>query len=67
MYVEFTSYDERENYTYETDLTKEEIETLWNMTKDTSDMIRRLDAIQTFAESIYKTFEPVMADAHFFT
>ena len=66
MYVSFTKYD-GETFIYDTDLSTEVIEHLWSITKDISQIERRLNAIQEFSETIYKRFERVEIESQFFS
>ena len=66
MYVSFTKYD-GETFIYDTDLSTEEIEHLWNITKDVSQIEKRLNAIEDFSEAVYKRFERVEVESQFFT
>ena len=66
MYVSFTRYD-GETFIYDTNLSTEEIECLWDITKGISLIEKRLNAIEDFAEAAYRRFERVEVESQFFT
>ena len=66
MYVSFTKYD-GETFIYDTDLSTEEIEHLWSITKNVSQIEKRLNIIEDFSEAAYRCFERVEVESQFFT
>ena len=66
MYVSFTKYD-GETFIYNTDFTTKELEYLWNITKDVSQIEDRLKAIEDFSKATYQRFEKVEVESQFFT
>ena len=66
MYVSFTRYD-GETFIYNTDFTTKELEYLWNITRDVSQIEDRLKAIEDLSEAAYQRFERVEVESQFFT
>ena len=66
MYVSFTKYD-GEIFIYNTDFTTKELEYLWNITKDVSQIEDRLKAIENLSEATYRRFKRVEVESQFFT
>lgn len=66
MYVSFTKYD-GEIFIYNTDFTTKELEYLWNITRDVSQIEDRLKAIEDFSKAAYQRFEKVEVESQFFT
>ena len=66
MYVSFTKYD-GEIFIYNTDFTTKELEYLWNITRDVSQIEDRLKAIEDFSEATYRRFKRVEVESQFFT
>ena len=66
MYVSFTRYN-GETFIYNTDFTTKELEYLWNITKDVSQIEDRLKAIEDLSEATYRRFKKVEVKSQFFT
>lgn len=66
MYVSFTRYN-GETFIYNTDFTTKELEYLWNITKDVSQIEDCLKAIEDFSEATYRRFKRVEVESQFFT
>ena len=66
MYVSFTKYD-GEIFIYNTDFTTKELEYLWNITKDVSQIVDLLKAIEDLSEATYRRFKRVEVESQFFT
>ena len=66
MYVSFTRYN-GETFIYNTDFTTKELEYLWNITKEVSQIEDRLKAIEDFSEATYRRFKRVEVESHVFT
>ena len=66
MYASFTRYN-GETFIYNTDFTTKELEYLWNITKDVSQIEDRLKAIEDFSEATYRRFKRVEVESQFFT
>ena len=66
MYVSFTKYD-GEIFIYNADFTTKELEYLWNITKEVSQIEDRLKAIEDFSEATYRRFKRVEVESQFFT
>ena len=66
MYVSFTKYD-GETFIYNTDFTTKELEYLWNITRDVSQIEDRLKAIEDLSEATYRRFKSVEVESQFFT
>ena len=62
MYVSFTKYD-GETFIYNTDFTTKELEYLWNITKDVSQIEDRLKAIEDLSEATYRRFKRVEVES----
>lgn len=66
MYVSFTRYN-GETFIYNTDFTTKELEYLWNITREVSQIEDRLKAIEDLSEATYRRFKRVEAESQFFT
>ena len=66
MYVSFTKYD-GETFIYNTDFTTKELEYLWNITRDVSQIEDRLKAIEDLSEATYRKLKKVEVESQFFT
>ena len=66
MYVSFTQYD-GVTFIYDTNLSTGDIEHLWNITKDVSQIEDRLKAIEDLSEATYRRFKRVEVESQFFT
>lgn len=66
MYASFTKYD-GEIFIYNTDFTAKELEYLWNITRDVSQIEDRLKAIEDLSKATYRRFEKVEVESQFFT
>ena len=66
MYVSFTRYN-GETFIYNTDFTTKELEYLWNITRDVSQIEDRLKAIEDLSEATYRLFKRVKVESQFFT
>ena len=66
MYASFTKYD-GEIFIYNTDFTTKELEYLWNITRDVSQIEDRLKTIEDFSKATYRRFEKVEVESQFFT
>ena len=66
MYVSFTKYH-GETFIYNTDFTTKELEYLWNITREVSQIEDRLKAIEDLSEATYRRFKRVEVESQFFT
>lgn len=66
MYASFTKYDGK-TFIYNTDFTTKELEYLWNITRDVSQIEDRLKAIEDLSEVTYRRFKRVEVESQFFT
>ena len=66
MYVSFTKYD-GETFIYNTDFTTKELEYLWNITREVSQIEDRLKAIEDLSEATYRRFKRAEVESQFFT
>ena len=66
MSVSFTRYN-GETFIYNTDFTTKELEYLWNITREVSQIEDRLKAIENLSEATYRRFKRVEVESQFFT